>query len=48
MDIFNETARISKLFEKIDKTINISFKTNNKFNNILNNKIEKINVYDSN
>jgi len=43
----NETSKISKMFKKADKNINISFKTNNKLNNILNNKVEDFNIYDS-
>ena len=46
MDI-NETSKISKLFKKADKNINISFRSSNKLNNILNNKIENYNIYDS-
>ena len=37
-----KTARISKLFKKVDRNIKISFKTNTKLNNI----IENFNIYD--
>ena len=40
----NETARVSNVFKKVDKNMNISFKINNKFNNILFNKIENLNI----
>jgi GIY-YIG catalytic domain. len=43
----NKTSKISKLFKKADKNINISVKTNNRLNNILINKIEHFNIYDS-
>jgi hypothetical protein len=40
-----KAKKISKQFKKVDKNINISFKTNNKLNNIKN-KIEYFNIYD--
>ena len=42
----NETSKISKLLKKADTNISISFKTN-KLNNILNNKVENFNIYES-
>ena len=42
-----KTSKTSKLFKKADKNINISFRTSNKLNSLLDNKIEDFNIYKS-
>ena len=42
----NKSTRLVRTIRKIDKDIKISYKTNNKLNNIISNKIEKYNKYD--
>ena len=42
----NESTRLARTLRKIDKNIKIAYKTNNKLNNIISNKIEQYNKYD--
>ena len=41
----NESKRLARTLRKIDKNIKIVYKTNNKMNNIISNKIEHVNKY---
>ena len=42
----NESTRLTRTLRKIDKNIKIAYKTNNKLNNVISNKIEQYNKYD--
>jgi hypothetical protein len=39
----NESTRLARKHRKIDRNIKIAYKTNNKLNNIISNKIEQYN-----
>ena len=41
----NESTRLTRTIRKTDKNIKIVYKTNNKLNNIISNKIEQYNKY---
>ena len=42
----NESTRLARTIRRIDKNIKIAYKTNNKLNNIISNKIEQYKKYD--
>ena len=42
----NELTRLARTLRKTDKNIKIAYKTNNKLNNIITNKIKQYNKYD--